>query len=106
MHTLNYEKDRLEILGKLEGLSGNERSEVAIRSCEALMQENWAERRKNLGNEDALKERVLSSFAIQKQVIESYLGKYKRIAVVAHSECIKKYAGYKIKNCEIFAMPF
>lgn len=63
------------------------------------MKENWAERRNNLEFEQALKVRVLPDYNEQLKVLEKYMDKYKHIAIVAHSECIKLYAGYKIKNC-------
>jgi predicted CoA-binding protein len=44
----------------------------------------------------------MPSLEQQKRVIESYAKKYKSIAIVAHSECIKRYAGYKIANCQVF----
>lgn len=68
------------------------------------MKESWAERRSNIAFEQALKVRVLPDYNEQLRVLENYSKQYPRIAVVAHSECIKRYAGYKIKNCEIFPM--
>ena len=69
-----------------------------------LMKENWFDRRKNLEKEQELKERVLPNYGEQLRVLQQYFKKYDKVAVVAHSECIKKYAGYKIANCEIFKM--
>ena len=47
---------------------------------------------------------MLPDYNEQKKVLEFYAQKYNKIAVVAHSECIKRYAGYKIDNCEIYPM--
>jgi len=47
---------------------------------------------------------VIADFREQSKVLAEYFKKYKKIAIVAHSECIKHYAGYKINNCEIFEM--
>jgi hypothetical protein len=41
----------------------------------------------------------------QLTIFDDYFSKYKNIAVVSHGECIKRYAGYKIKNCEIYPYP-
>jgi hypothetical protein len=70
-----------------------------------MMKENWFERRKyhtDSEKEEKLKERVIADFREQSKVLAEYFKKYNKIAIVAHSECIKHYAGYKINNCEIF----
>ena len=64
-----------------------------------MMKENWFERRGNLQKQEELKDRVLPNYPEQFKVLDHYFQKYDKIAVVAHSECIKRYAGYKIKNC-------
>lgn len=67
-----------------------------------IMKENWFARRANREKEDEIQERLLPSLAVQLKILEGYLSKYKNIAVVSHGECIKRYAGYKIANCEIY----
>lgn len=104
VHTLHDEKDRNFVLSSLKGLEGQQRSRKAIDLCLDLEKESWKERRGNVAFEEALKVRVLPNYNEQLKVLQHYSQKYKRIAVVAHSECIKRYAGYKIKNCEIFPM--
>ena len=41
VHTLSEEKDKFEILGKLEGKVGKERSEIAVEETMRMMKENW-----------------------------------------------------------------
>ena len=45
--TLFYPEDRQNILKKLEGLEGKERSEKAVEETMNMMKENWFERRKH-----------------------------------------------------------
>jgi hypothetical protein len=45
--------------------------------------------------------KVLPSLATQRDILLEKLKTYKHIAVVSHSENIKSYVGYKIKNCEV-----
>jgi len=42
---------------------------------------------------------MLASIDIQKTKLKELMKKYKSIAVVSHSENVKMYVGYKIKNC-------
>ena len=92
------------MLKKLAGKVGKERSEVAVEETMRIMKENWFQRRKEQESEEKLKERVLPDYSEQMRVLDHYFQKYDKIAVVAHSECIKRYAGYKIKNCQVFSM--
>ena len=98
IHTL-YKKDRNNILNKIEGLEGKERGQKALDEILPIMKENWFERRANLANEDKIQERLLPDLKEQLKIFEKLFGQYKNIAVVSHGECIKRYAGYKIKNC-------
>jgi hypothetical protein len=38
---------------------------------------------------------------MQRDILLEKLKTYKHVAVVSHSENIKSYVGYKIKNCEV-----
>lgn len=69
------------------------------------MKQNWEERSQHPEKEKELKHQILSSYEKQTQMLKELLQKYKNIVVVAHSECIKQYAGYKINNCQIFPFP-
>ena len=42
VHTLHSQKDRDHILGKLYGLTGEERKQKAIEYTMEIMKENWA----------------------------------------------------------------
>ena len=49
--TLHFQKDREEVLKKLEGLEGKDRKQAATEETMKLMKENWFDRRKNLEKE-------------------------------------------------------
>jgi len=40
----------------------------------------------------------------QLNILGKYLEQHKRIAIVAHSECLKPYTGIYIQNCEIYQL--
>ena len=48
VHTLHFDKDREEVLKKIEGKTGKERSEAATEETMKIMKENWFQRRKDL----------------------------------------------------------
>jgi bisphosphoglycerate-dependent phosphoglycerate mutase len=104
IYTLLEDNDRNSILEQLKGIEGEERGKKAVELLMPMMRENWATRRKDLKNEESLKHRVMSDYEEQLRVLTGYFQKYDKIAVVAHSECIKRYVGYKIKNCEIYPL--
>lgn len=47
---------------------------------------------------------MLPSLKKQKDILEEKLKKYRKIAIVSHSENIRVYIGYKPDNCQI--VPF
>jgi predicted CoA-binding protein len=47
---------------------------------------------------------MLPDFQQQRVLLNEYLKKYKNVAVVGHNQSLRRYAGYKLKNCEVFPL--
>ena len=80
---------------RIEGSEGKERNRKAVEEIVALMRECWPLAHDNFAKLGPAIVRLNTNLKKQLKVLDNYLVKYKKIAIVGHSFSLRRYTGYK-----------
>jgi len=83
----------------VEGIAGKERSEKAVSEIMNLMRQCWPVGHDSFAELGPVIDRLNTNLEEQLTIIRGYLGKYKNIALIGHSFSLRRFTGYKLKNC-------